>query len=72
MAGAALSRSGHDALFHVSPELSEIIEDVARLGTRLIIQTAAEAEVDAFVGPGLATSALLAVRTRERTTDTAT
>ena len=35
-----------DALFDGSRELSEIIEDVARLGARLIIQTAMEAEVE--------------------------
>src|SRR5438552_1992814 len=39
-----------DALFDGSRELSEIIEDVARLGARLIIQTAVEAEVDGFAG----------------------
>ncbi|MQA82205.1 MAG: IS256 family transposase [Streptosporangiales bacterium] len=39
-----------DALFGGSRELSEIIEDVARLGVRLIIQTAVEAEVDVFLG----------------------
>ena len=39
-----------DALFDGSRELSEIIEDVARLGARLIIQTAVEAEVDVFLG----------------------
>jgi transposase-like protein len=39
-----------DALFDGSRELSEIIEDVARLGARLIIQTAVEAEVDGFLG----------------------
>jgi putative transposase len=39
-----------DALFDGSRELSEIIEDIARLGARLIIQTAVEAEVDAFLG----------------------
>ena len=31
-------------------ELGEIIEDVARLGARLIIQTAVEAEVEVFLG----------------------
>jgi transposase-like protein len=36
-------------LFDGSRELSEIIEDVARLGARLIIQTAVEAEVDGFL-----------------------
>jgi putative transposase len=39
-----------DALFDGSRELSEVIEDVARLGARLIIQTALEAEVDVFLG----------------------
>jgi putative transposase len=39
-----------DALFDGSRELSEIIEAVARLGARLIIQTAVEAEVDVFLG----------------------
>jgi hypothetical protein len=34
-----------DALFDGSRELSEVIEEVARLGARLIIQTAVEAEV---------------------------
>lgn len=31
-------------------ELGEVIEDVARLGARLIIQTALEAEVEVFPG----------------------
>src|SRR6202165_3608445 len=39
-----------DALFDGSRDLSEIIEDVARLGARLIIQTAVEAEVEVFLG----------------------
>src|SRR5680860_946683 len=39
-----------DALFDGSRELSEVIEDVARLGARLIIQTAVEAEVEVFLG----------------------
>ena len=39
-----------DALFDGSRELVEIIEDVARLGAQLIIQTAVEAEVTAFLG----------------------
>ena len=39
-----------DALFDGSRDLSEIIEDVARLGARLIIQAAVEAEVDVFLG----------------------
>jgi len=37
-------------LFDGSRELSEVIEDVARLGARLIIQTALEAEVEVFLG----------------------
>jgi transposase-like protein len=39
-----------DALFDGSRELVEIVEDVARLGAQLIIQTAVEAEVRAFLG----------------------
>ena len=39
-----------DAVFDGSRELSEIIEEVARLGARLIIQTALEAEVEVFLG----------------------
>src|SRR5213592_1124905 len=39
-----------DALFDGSRELGEVIEDVARLGARLIIQTAVEAEVEVFLG----------------------
>jgi transposase-like protein len=37
-------------LFDGSREIGEVIEDVARLGARLIIQAAVEAEVDAFLG----------------------
>ena len=43
-------RTEIDALFEGGRELGEIIEDVARLGARLIIQTAVEAEVDVFLG----------------------
>jgi putative transposase len=39
-----------DALFDGSRDLSEVIEEVARLGARLIIQTAVEAEVEVFLG----------------------
>src|ERR1700737_3365505 len=39
-----------DALFDGSRELPGVIEDVARLGARLIIQTAVEAEVEVFLG----------------------
>jgi hypothetical protein len=41
-----------DALFDGSHELVEILEDVARLGAQLIIQTAVEAEVTAPTRPG--------------------
>jgi transposase-like protein len=43
-------RAQIDALFDGSRELVEIIEDVARLGAQLIIQTAVEAEVTEFLG----------------------
>ena len=43
-------RAEIDALFDGSRELGEVIEDVARLGARLIIQTAVEAEVEVFFG----------------------
>lgn len=39
-----------DALFDGSQDLTEVLEDVARLGARLIMQSAVEAEVDAFLG----------------------
>ena len=39
-----------DALFDGSRELVEVLEDVARLGAQLIIQTAVEAEVTEFLG----------------------
>jgi putative transposase len=43
-------RSEIDALFADGRDLAEVIKDVARLGARLIIQTAVEAEVEAFLG----------------------
>src|SRR6266550_5517110 len=43
-------RAEIDALFGGERELGEVIEDVARPGARLIIQTALEAEVEAFLG----------------------
>ncbi|MET7339663.1 IS256 family transposase [Nonomuraea sp. NPDC005650] len=43
-------RAEIDALFAEGRDLVEVIEDVARLGARLIIQTAVEAEVEAFLG----------------------
>src|SRR5438552_2008967 len=39
-----------DALFGSGRDLAEILEDVARLGARLIMQAAVEAEVEAFLG----------------------
>jgi hypothetical protein len=39
-----------DALFAADRDLVEVLEDVARLGARLIIQTAVEAEVTEFLG----------------------
>ena len=43
-------RAEIDELFDGSRELAEVIEDLARLGARLIIQTAVEAEVEVFLG----------------------
>ena len=43
-------RAEIDALFGSGRDLAEVIEDVARLGARLLIQTAVEAEVDEFLG----------------------
>jgi putative transposase len=43
-------RAEIDALFDGERELGEVIEDVARLGARLIIQSALEAEVEVFLG----------------------
>jgi transposase-like protein len=43
-------RAQIDDLFDESRELPDILEDVARLGARLMIQTAVEAEVDEFLG----------------------
>jgi transposase-like protein len=39
-----------DALFGSGRDLAEILEDVARLGARLIMQSALEAEVEQFLG----------------------
>ncbi|MFD9819409.1 IS256 family transposase [Streptomyces violascens] len=44
-------RSEIDAVFAEGRPLAECLEDVARLGARLIIQSAMEAEVDEFLGP---------------------
>jgi putative transposase len=43
-------RADIDALFGSGRDLVEVIEDVARLGARLLIQTAVEAEIDEFLG----------------------
>ena len=43
-------RAEIDLLFDGSRDLVEVIEDVARLDARLIIQTAAEAVVEVFLG----------------------
>src|SRR5438034_10061302 len=51
------SRAEIDALFDGERELGEVIEDVARLGARLIIQTALEAEVEVFLGRAIAVAA---------------
>lgn len=43
-------RAEIDALFSGDRDLTEVLEDVARLGARLIMQTAVEAEVTEFLG----------------------
>jgi putative transposase len=43
-------RSELDVLFGSGRDLAEILEDVARLGARLIMQSALEAEVEEFLG----------------------
>src|SRR5918999_3068560 len=43
-------RAEIDALFDGSRDLADALEEVARLGARLIIQTAVEAEVEEFLG----------------------
>jgi hypothetical protein len=43
-------RAEIDALFGSGRDLAEVLEDVARLGARLIMQTALEAEVEEFLG----------------------
>jgi Transposase, Mutator family len=45
-------RAKIDALFAGDRELSEILEEVARLGAQLLIQAALEAEVTEFLGRG--------------------
>ena len=43
-------RADIDALFVTDRDLAEVLEDVARLGARLILQTALEVEVTEFLG----------------------
>jgi transposase-like protein len=43
-------RADIDGLFAEDRDLAEVLEDVARLGARLILQTAVEAEVTEFLG----------------------
>lgn len=43
-------RAEIDALFAADRDLTEVLEDVARLGARLILQSALEAEVTEFLG----------------------
>jgi putative transposase len=43
-------RAEIDALFGSERELGEVMEEVARLGVRLLMQTALEAEVTEFLG----------------------
>ena len=43
-------RAEIDAVFATDRDLGEVVEDVARLGARLILQTALEAEVTEFLG----------------------
>ena len=54
MAGRVLpterARAEIDELFASDQPLAEVLEDVARLSVRLLLQTALEAEVDAFLG----------------------
>ena len=44
------ARAEIDELFASDQPLAEVLEDVARLSVRLLLQTALEAEVDAFLG----------------------
>jgi putative transposase len=44
------ARAEIDELFASDQPLAEVLEDVARLSVRLLLQTAVEAEVDAFLG----------------------
>ena len=45
-------RADIDQLFASERPLTEILEDVGRLGVRLVFQTAVEAEVEAFLDRG--------------------
>jgi hypothetical protein len=50
VSATARLRADIDELFSSDCELSSILEDVARLGVRLMMQVAVEAEVDEFLG----------------------
>ena len=43
-------RAAIDELFASDPDLGDVLEDVARLGVRLLMQTALEAEITEFLG----------------------
>jgi putative transposase len=64
-------RAEIDALFTGERDLVEVLEDVARLGARLLIQTAVEAEVAEFLGRARYQRAAAAARP-SRDTATAT
>jgi putative transposase len=55
-------RAEIDEVFASGADLSDVLEQVARLGARLLLQTAIEAEVTVFLGPG-------ALRPRQLTED---
>jgi putative transposase len=58
-------RNEIDALFAEDHDLGEMLEQVARLGARLIIQTAMEAEVEEFLGRARYQRAAAAPEARE-------
>jgi hypothetical protein len=63
-------RAQIDELFASEQPLAEILEQVARLSIRLVLQTAVEAEVSVFLGRDV--TATSATRTRGRAIATAT
>jgi putative transposase len=62
-------RAEVDARFDGERELGEVIEDAARLGARLIIQTALETEVEVFLGRARCQRAAAAVDARPGSRD---